>query len=183
MTTATETQIKIPAGNWQVDPVHTTAGFKVRHLELADYAGSFDSVGAELTVGADGTTKLTGYVDVESLQLDDGDLRGHLLSPEFFDAERHPRVTYEAGDVRYEGDEVIVTGKLRIKDHDGDVEVRGPVRGPVEGFDGKRHIALELSATVDRTAYGLNWQAQTADGTNVLDNAVTLEVHVELVEG
>ncbi len=182
MTTTTTAKTQIPAGTWQVDPVHTTASFKVRHLELSDYAGSFSDVGAELTVSDDGETALTGYAEVNSLKLDDGDLRGHLLSPDFFDAERHPRIAYNAHDVRYEGDEVIVDGELKIKDHAGDVQVRGHRSGPVEGFDGKRHIALELAAQVDRTQYGLNWEAQTADGTNVLDNTVTLEVHVELVE-
>lgn len=182
MNTATSTEIQIPVGEWQVDATHTTAGFKVRHLELAEYSGSFDTIGAELAVDAEGATRLIGHVAVESLKLEDGDLRGHLLSPEFLDAERHPRIVFEAGGVRYENDEVIVDGSLQIKGHTESVQVRGPVRGPVEGFDGKRHIALELSTQIDRTAYGLAWQAQTADGTNVLDNLVTLEVRLELVE-
>jgi polyisoprenoid-binding protein YceI len=81
-----------------------------------------------------------------------------------------------------EGGEVVVDGRLQIKDHAGDVQVRGVVSGPVTGFDGKRHIALELTATVDRTEYGLEWQATTTDGTDVLGNEVALEVRVELVE-
>ncbi len=172
----------LPTGNWSVDATHTTASFRVRHLGLSDFVGQFDDVGAELLVGDDGDVQLNGYVAADSVRIDDPDLRGHLLAPDFFDVERHPRLTYTADSVKFEGDEVVVNGKLRIKDHAGGVQARGTVSGPVEGFDGKRHVAIELTATVDRTAYGLEWQATTADGTNVLGNEVAIEVHVELVE-
>jgi polyisoprenoid-binding protein YceI len=56
----------IPAGKWLVDKTHATATFRVRHLELSDFAGQFEDVGAELTVGDDGRLQLSGYVTVDS---------------------------------------------------------------------------------------------------------------------
>jgi polyisoprenoid-binding protein YceI len=180
---ATETQQLIPTGNWQVDPVHTSARFSVRHLELTDFSGSLTDVGAELTVDDSGAVRLEGYAAVASIDLEDDQQRGHVLSPEFFDAEQYPRVTYTADSVSHVDGEIVIDGTLKIKDHSGSVRVRGSVSGPVEGFDSKRHIALELGATIDRTEYGLNWSAQTADGTQVLGDDVALSVHIELVEG
>lgn len=181
--TATDTQTLIPTGNWLVDPVHTSAQFSVRHLELTDFTGSFGDVGAELSVDDSGAVRLEGYAVVESIDLDDDQQRGHALSPEFFDAEQHPRITYAADAVNYVDGEVVIDGTLKIKDHSGAVQVRGSVNGPVEGFDGKQHIALELGTEIDRTEYGLSWSAQTADGTQVLADKVALSVHIELVEG
>lgn len=172
----------VPVGEWALDGVHSSVGFGIRHLGLNEFSGSFEEYGVELVVGDSGDVALSGYVDVESIAVDQPDLRGHLLSPEFFDAERHARITYVADRVEADGGDVVINGVLTIKGQSLPVEVRGVVNGPAVGLDDKRHLALELSAVIDRTQYGLDWQAVSADGTKVLADEVTLTAAIQLVD-
>ena len=93
MATETEAQgaTEIPAGSWTVDPVHSVAGFSVRHMMVGTFRGEFSEIDATLTDG-----KLVGKVKVDSLQIKDEKLKGHLFSPDFFDVERYPEIVYES---------------------------------------------------------------------------------------
>ena len=83
MTTTIEQAI--PTGTWLADSIHSSVGFAVKHMGAATFKGSFDKFTASL---ADG--KLSGSADVSSVRVQDENLTGHLLSPDFFDAERYP---------------------------------------------------------------------------------------------
>ena len=104
MTTAIQTRNqRIPSGTYRIDPVHSSARFEVEHGALSRFRGGFDEVSAELEAGPDGV-RLSGAVAVASVDIDQPDLRGHLLSPEFFDAERHPEIRFGSRELRIDGD-------------------------------------------------------------------------------
>lgn len=183
MTTATATQTpeqRVPAGTYRLDPVHSSARFEVEHGSISRFHGSFDDVSAELEAGANGLA-LTGAVGVESIDVEQPDLRGHLLSPEFFDAERHPQIRFASRELRIDGDKATLDGELEIRGERKPIEARGSVRGPGVGLDGSGRIALELATTVDRRDYGLDWQLELPNGEPVLGWDVTLTVSLELV--
>ena len=93
----------IPAGTWASDPVHSSIGFAVKHMGVTPFRGGFKTFDATLVDG-----KLIGSAPVETIQTDDENLTGHLLSPEFFDAERHPLLRFESTEIRRDGDEVAI---------------------------------------------------------------------------
>src|SRR5688500_1731178 len=78
----------LPTGLWQVDTVHSTVGFAVRHNAISLFRGSFEDYDARLDVGEDGRVELTGTVRAESIAVRDDDLAAHLAAPDFFDSER-----------------------------------------------------------------------------------------------
>jgi polyisoprenoid-binding protein YceI len=176
---ATQTQIAIPAGTWRSDPVHSHVAFAVKHMLVATFRGSFG--GFEVTLdAASGEPRLTGAVDVASVQVKDENLNGHLLAPDFFDAERHPEIRFASTGFRQDGDDLVVEGDLTIKGTTRQVEARGRISGPIEDPAGGERIGLELETSVDRTEFGLDWNAPLPQGGVAVEDDVTLSVQLEL---
>jgi len=174
------TETAIPAGTYTLDTVHSHVGFAVKHMVVATFRGRFEKFDATLDVGQDGAARLTGTVDVTSIEVKDENLAGHLQSPDFFDAERHPELRFESDSIRIDGGEAVVDGRLTIKGQTRPVEARGTIVGPHEDIAGNTKLGLELTAIVDRTEFGLNWNAPLPKGGVALGNDVTLSVDLEL---
>jgi polyisoprenoid-binding protein YceI len=177
---ATQTETRIPTGTWRSDPTHSEIGFEIRHV-VGTFRGSFGDF--EVTLSADGGgARISGAVRVDSIRVDDEQLYGHLLSPDFFDSARYPRIAFESGAVRADDDGITVAGELALKDTRKEVEVRGRITEAVAGLDGKRRIGIDLSDTLDRTEIGLDWNTELPQGGTLLGDEVTVNVHLELVE-
>jgi polyisoprenoid-binding protein YceI len=179
MSTTTIEQ-QIPAGTWNVDKIHSSIGFAVKHMVVSTFRGKFDDYDAELTAGEDGAT-LRGAVRVASVDVKDETLEAHLQSPDFFDAERHPELRFDSKIVRRDGDEVVVEGELTIRGATHPVEARGTISGPHIDLGDSSRLGLELEASVDRRAYGLEWNAPLPKGGVALGDEVTLLVNLEFV--
>jgi len=167
----------VPTGTWASDPIHSTVGFAVRHMGLAPFRGGFKDFDATISDG-----RLVGSARVESITTDDETLTGHLLSPDFFDAERNPEITFTSSSVDVDGDELVVDGELTIKGTTRPVEAHGAIVGPVSHPAGGERIGIDLETTVDRRDFGLNWNAELPKGGVMVENAVTLNVHLELAK-
>jgi polyisoprenoid-binding protein YceI len=181
MTTAQAETTQIPTGIWNSDPVHSHVGFTVKHMVVATFRGAFKDFAVTLD-NHDGEPKLSGAVRTGSVEVRDKDLYGHLLSPEFFDAERHPEIAFSSTGVRIEDGELIVDGELTIKGITKPVEARGSIVGPVENLGGREGVGIDLETTVDRTGFGLEWNAPLPKGGFAVENDVTLAVHLELAK-
>lgn len=171
MTAVSETELRtaLPTGTWKLDPIHSTIGFAVKHNVVATFRGSFGEVAGSL--GPDG---IEGTAKVESIAIDEPNLKGHLLSPEFFDADRHPELSFRSRDVRVDGDRAEVDGEITIKGVTKPILLTGSVVGPIEDGYGGSRLGLELETTVDRTDFGLNWNAPLPGGGFLLPNDVVL---------
>lgn len=173
---------QLPAGTWKLDPIHSSAGFAVKHMVVATFRGRFDDFDATLDVSDDGSAKLVGTVDPRSIVVKDENLAGHLQSPDFFDTERHSELRFESTAIRIDGDEAILEGELTIKGNTNPVTARGAYVGPHEDIAGYTKIGLSLETVVDRTQFGLNWNAPLPKGGLALANEVTLVVELELAK-
>ena len=180
MTTA-QLENTIPTGVWKSDPVHSSVGFKVKHMVVATFRGAFTDFDIALA-NEDGKPRLYGAAKVESVDVRDETQRGHLLSPDFFDAERNPEITFTSSSVDVDGDELVVDGELTIKGTTRPVEAHGAIVGPVSHPAGGERIGIDLETTVDRRDFGLNWNAELPKGGVMVENAVTLNVHLELAK-
>jgi polyisoprenoid-binding protein YceI len=172
---------QLPTGTWQLDKVHSSAGFAVKHMVVATFRGRFEDFDATLTVDDNGEAKLVGIVKPDSIVVKDENLAGHLKSPDFFDTERYPELRFESTSVRVDGDELIVDGELTIKGNTRPVSGRGAIVGPHEDIAGNTKIGVNLETVVDRTEFGLNWNAPLPKGGFALDNDVTLTIELELL--
>jgi polyisoprenoid-binding protein YceI len=177
MTVVERTDV-IPEGTYAIDHAHSSASFAVRHT-VATFRGGFKEINGRLE-SSDGELKLTGSAAVDSIDIDDANIRPHLLSPEFFDVERTPEVRFASTSIEPDGRDLVVRGELKIADTTHEVEARGQVAGPVPGPGGAAKLGLELRAEIDRTDYGMDWNMELPDGGTVLGTEVEITVSLEL---
>ena len=161
------------AGTWNFVPVHSAATFSVKYL-VAKFRGSFGELDASLEDGV-----LTGSVKVSSISVKDPNLVGHLQAPDFFDAEQYPELTFRSSDIEIDGDRVELDGELTIKGNTRPVKATGTIEGPTEDFMGNTRLGFTLQTTIDRTEFGLNWNADLPKGGKALADDVTLTVELE----
>jgi polyisoprenoid-binding protein YceI len=177
MSTISEIRTTLPAGTWRLDPVHSSVGFSVKHMVVANFRGGFGTF--DVTLDEQG---LRGTVDVASVSVSEPNLNGHLLSPDFFDAERNPQLSFASRTIVVDGDALEIDGELTLKGVTKPVVITGTVSGPVtHPFDGSSRIGLELETVIDRTAYGLDWNAPLPTGGFAVGNDVKLKAELELV--
>jgi polyisoprenoid-binding protein YceI len=170
----------LPAGTWTTDPIHSSLEFSVKHMVVATFRSSLPDFEATLTVDEDGAV-LRGVGRVASVVTPDPALTGHLQSPDFFDAERFPEVSFRSTGIARDGDALRVAGDLSLKGRTGPIELEGTISGPVVGLGDAERIGLELTGRFDRTEYGLDWNAPLPRGGVAVGDEVTIAGHLELV--
>ena len=165
LTTTTKTA---PTGNWSADPVHSNVAFEIAYAGTNTFRGGFHEYSAGLTNGV-----LEGSAKVASVDVKDEQLNGHLQTPDFFDAERFPEITFRTSDLEH--------GELTIKGVTRPVAITASVSEPNVDPFGRERIGITLEATVDRTEYGVNWNAPNQGGGNYLGDDVTIKADLALV--
>jgi polyisoprenoid-binding protein YceI len=183
MSVIEQTAATISAGTWESDPVHSSVGFEVKYLGAARFRGEVSGFAGELRV-EDGSAQLSGSGLVASLKTKDENLDAHLQSPDFFDSERHPDISFRSTDVTFTGGTgVRVEGELTIKGVTNPVTLAGTVAGPTVGLDGREKLGLELTTTIDRTEFGVSWNAPLPGGGLTLANDVALKANLLFARG
>lgn len=173
---------QIPSSTYTVDPVHSSIGFAVVHNGLSTFRSGFGTYEARLMDGDRGPG-LEGTVEVGSIQVDEPQLKGHLLSPEFFDAERHPQLRFESRSLEVAEDGAVrIRGELEIRGERREVEASGRFVQLGADLAGSARVGLSLETSLDRRGFGLDWQAELPSGGEVLDYEVKVTVDLELVE-
>jgi polyisoprenoid-binding protein YceI len=171
----------LPIGTWRLDPTHSSAGFAVKHMAVSTFRGHFEAFDATLTVG-ETSAELLGVVDASSLVVKDGNLQAHLGSPEFFDIERYPEIVFHSTSIWRDGTELIIDGELTIKGNTRAVEARGTIEGPAVTLGEVTKLGLTLETVIDRTQFGLSWNAPLPRGGFAVANEVKLTVELELIQ-
>jgi polyisoprenoid-binding protein YceI len=172
---------QVPAGTYAVDPVHSSITFAITHNGVATFRSGFASYEAKLSGGE--SPRLEGTVDVAGIEIDEEQLKGHLLSPEFFDAGRYPQLRFKSSELSVADDgSVALRGELEIRGETREVEASGKFGRLGADLAGNARVGLSIAATVDRRSFGLDWNAELPSGGEVLDYEVAIAVELELVE-
>jgi polyisoprenoid-binding protein YceI len=178
MSVIESTKTFAPAGTWAADPVHSNVSFEVAYAGVNNFRGSFTDFTAALTGDS-----LEGTAKVSSVDVKDDQLNGHLQSPDFFDAERYPEIAFKATELlRGADDTVTAKGELTIKGVTQPIALAGTI-APAPSVDpfGRERLGLRLESTVDRTAYGVSWNAPNQGGGDYLGTDVKLIAELALV--
>jgi polyisoprenoid-binding protein YceI len=173
---STQTKQALPTGTWTVDTVHSTVGFAVPYM-AGTFQGTFSDFDARLSDGV-----LRGTADVGSVQVKDPNLAAHLQSPEFFDAERYPQLSFEAREISRTGNDLTIAGELALKGHTAAVEINGHINDPAPDPYGGERFGLQLETTVDRTKFGLDWNNPLPNGDPALADQVSITVDLQLAK-
>jgi polyisoprenoid-binding protein YceI len=174
---------KIPAGTWTLDPTHSEVSFSVRHLAISKVKGSFESFDASLVTDEDHTaSKVTASIDVASINTNQKDRDGHLQTGDFFLAEEHPQMTFTSTSIEEKGDDAfLVHGDLSLRGVTKPVTLKSEFGGLVVDGYGQTKLGFSATTKIDRTEFGVSWNAALEAGGFTLGNDVTVTLEIQFV--
>lgn len=180
MSTETLNQ-QIPAGTWTADPVHSAIHFAITHNRVATFRSRFTGFDATLTGGE--SPKLEGSVEVASIDIDEAQLKGHLLSPDFFDSEKYPEMKFSSTELSVAEDgSVRLAGELQVRGTTHEVQASGRFGTIGADLGGNERVGLSFETNIDRRDIDLGWNADLPSGGQVLEYDVAINVELELVQ-
>ncbi len=170
---------------WDIDPAHTHAQFKVRHMMISNVKGEFTKITGSVKLDSADITRssVDVAIDVNSLNTRDAQRDGHLKSPDFFDAANYPSITFKSTKIARTEDGIELTGDVTIRG------VTRPVTFAVDGPTpetkdpwGNTRVGVEATTTIDRKDFGLTWNAALETGGVLVGDKVAITVDAELVK-
>jgi polyisoprenoid-binding protein YceI len=173
----------VNAETYQVDPVHSTVGFSVKHLAISTVRGVFTNFEGTIEFDAKKpeASKASGTVKVASVNTQMEARDKHLRSPDFFDADKYPEIQFQMVSARKDGDAWVVKGRFTMHGVMREIELRGTIEGPVKDPWGKTRIGLSASTTINRQDFGLTWSKKMDSGGLVVGDLVKIELEIEAV--
>jgi len=183
---ATASTAPASVSTWNLDPAHSAAEFKVKHMMISNVKGSFRGLKGTLTLDdADPSrSKVTATVDIATLSTGDDQRDAHLKSADFFDAAQFPHMTFDSTTVKKTGEgEYQVTGDLTL--HGVTKPVTFAVDGPgAPGKDpwGNTRIGLSATAKINRKDFGLSWNAALETGGVLVGEDVALTIDAQFIK-
>lgn len=174
------------AASWNIDSDHSHAQFKVQHMVIANVRGNFPEVTGGGVIDEKDITKSTVHVSIAAASLDTNVEKRdtHLKSPDFFDVEKYPTLTFKSKKIEKNGN-----GELKVR---GDLTIRGItkeidllVSGPTQSIKdpwGNNRKGAQASAQINRKDFGMTWNKSLDAGGLVVGDEVDISIEVELIE-
>jgi polyisoprenoid-binding protein YceI len=172
---------------WNIDPAHSIAEFKVRHMMITNVKGQFPAIRGVITLDENDVTKsrVESSIQADSINTREGDRDTHLKSPDFLHVEKFPTLSFVSTRIKRAGD-----GELEVE---GDLTIRGVTRNVVFDVEGPTppakdpwgNIRMGLSAItkINRKDFGLTWNAALETGGILVGDEVTITLDIEAVKG
>jgi polyisoprenoid-binding protein YceI len=172
-------------GTWAAEPSHSRVGFSVKHLGISTVHGEFGEFDGSLTVGDEGlaSAKILGTVKVASVDTKEEARDQHLRSPDFFDAETNPEITFESTSIAADGDdEFTVTGNLTINGVTKEIDLEAEIEGfEVDPWDNQR-VGLEIKGAISRGDFGMKFNQALGSGNVLVGDKVKLSLDISAVK-
>jgi len=172
------------AATWNIDPSHTQANFTVRHMVISNVKGEFQSTKGVVKIDDKDLAKsmVDVTIDAASIHTREDKRDAHLRSPDFFDVERYPTITFKSTKVeKAGGDRYKVTGDLTMHGVTKPVVLDAALTPEVKGMMGEVRRGAQATTRVNRQEYGLKWNKMLEAGPLVGDD-VAIEINAELIK-
>lgn len=172
------------ADTYQIDPVHSTVNFAVKHLVINTVRGNFTEFSGKIVYDEADITKSSVDVTIKAASVNTGnDKRDtHLRSAEFLDAQKYPEILFKSKEIKKEGDGYVVVGDLTLHGVTREVSFPFQILGKIKDPWGKTRIGLEASLTINRQDFGVSWSQTMDNGGLMVGNDVKIELNVEAVK-
>jgi len=171
------------AATYQVDPAHTEINFTVPHLmafkvrgNFNDFSGKVEVDGNKQTLTAVSATIKTASVDTRNQKRDD-----HLRSPDFFEVDKYPEISFVSKKIVGSGPDITVIGDLTIKGTTKEVTLKGEYLGSNTDPWGNQRAGFEASGKINRQDFGLTWNKALETGGVLVGEDVEIGLQVEAV--
>lgn len=182
----TATPVRTSTTTWNIDPAHSMAEFKVKHMMIANVKGQFSKVSGALSLDESNlaNSRVEALIEAASIHTRDEQRDAHLKSPDFFDVEKFPTLHFKSKGISIVRDgELAVEGDLTI--HGVTRKVRFAVEGPTPPTKdpwGNTRVAVSATTKINRKDFGLTWNAALETGGILVGDEVTISLDVEFVK-
>jgi polyisoprenoid-binding protein YceI len=173
------------ATKWVLDPMHSEVQFKIKHLVISTVTGSFKKFEGSATTQSDSFegAEIDFSLDVDSVDTNQEQRDTHLKSPEFFDAEKYPKITFKSTSFEKVSEEDYkLHGNLTVKDVTKPVTLNVEFGGSATDFYGNLKAGFEVTGSINRKEFGLVWDGVTEAGSIVLGSDVKLIINVQFAK-
>ena len=169
---------------YKVDPAHSSIGFAIDHLVINTVHGRFRQFDGSISVDPENANALkeaAATIQAKSIDTDIAKRDDHLRSADFFDVERFPTITFAGREVRNEGSDRVLVGKLTLHGVTKEISLPFKLKGPIQAMGGTR-LALAANAKLNRKDYGLTWNKVLDTGGLMVGEEVTIQIDAEFVK-
>ena len=173
--------------NWNIDPAHSVAEFKVKHMMISNVKGQFAKVSGVLTLDESphlANSRVEALIEAASIETRDAQRDAHLNSPDFFHVEKFPSLSFKSTGIR-----LVRDGELAVE---GDLTIRGVTRKVLFSVDGPTpptkdpwrgtRVAVSATTKINRKNFGLTWNAALETGGILVGDEVTITLDVEFLK-
>ncbi len=174
----------LAADTYTLDKPHTSIGFTVSHLVISHVQGAFRNFNGTIVYDSSDVTKSTIDVHIDATSVNTGDdgRDKHLRSPDFFDVEKFPELTFKSTRIEKKGDGFVAYGPLAIHGVTKEIALPFTITGTVKDPWGKTHLVAQASVTVNRKDYGLMWNKTLESGGMLVGDDIKIDLAVEAVK-
>jgi polyisoprenoid-binding protein YceI len=177
---------QISTTTWNLDPAHSVAEFKVKHMMISNVKGQFPKVTGKLTLDESDLTKsqVEATIEAASIETRDAQRDAHLKSADFFEVEKFPTLSFKSTSINLVRiGELAVEGNLTIRGITRKVlfTVEGPTP-PAKDPWGNTRVAVSASTKISRKDFGLTWNAALETGGILVGDEVTITLDVQFVK-
>src|SRR5580700_2864094 len=185
-TTTTAAPPQNSTTTWNIDPAHSVAEFKVKHMMIANVKGQFSKVSGALVLDESdlANSRVEASIEAVSIHTRDDQRDAHLKSADFFDVEKFPTLTFKS-----KGISIVKDGELSVE---GDLTIHGVTRKvhfavegptpPTKDPWGNTRVAISAITKINRKDFGLTWNAALETGGILVGDEVTISLDVEFVK-
>jgi polyisoprenoid-binding protein YceI len=182
MSIAAETTPGYVAGTWTLDPTHSDITFSVRHLAISKVRGSFEKFDVTVVTAENPLdSTITASIDMSSINTNQADRDGHLKTSDFFAIDEFPTMDFVSTGIRTEGDDLFIDGDLTLRGVTKPVTLKGEFGGIMTDGYGQVKAGASASTKIDRTEFGVNWNAALEAGGFTLGNEVSINLEIQVV--
>ena len=169
---------------FKIDPAHSDILFKVKHLMITTVTGQFTSFEGEMESTSEdfSDAKISFSADVDSIDTRNEQRNGHLKGDDFFNAAEFPKILFQNGSLKKEGENYKLTGDLTIRNNTKQVALSVTYSGKMTDPWGQMKVGFEAEGVIKRKEFGLMWDAVTEAGGVVVSDDVRLILNVQFVQ-
>ncbi|MEZ4512616.1 MAG: YceI family protein [Chloroflexota bacterium] len=171
--------------SWQIDSAHSDIQFTVRHMMISKVRGRFETFSGTVSYDEANPTNTTAdiTIDTNSINTREGQRDGHLRSPDFFNSELYPAITFKSTRVEQTAENKgKLIGNLTIRDVTQEVALDVTFEGKAQSPWGTTSVGFSATAKINRKDFGLTWNQALETGGVLVGDEVTINIELELVQ-
>jgi polyisoprenoid-binding protein YceI len=172
----------LAADTYNIDTNHSTIGFSVRHLVINNVHGKFNEFSGTIVVDNNAIKEARGTIQVKSIDTGISKRDAHLRTPDFFDAQKYPTITFVSKRAEKQGEETVLIGDFTMRDVTKEIALPVKLSGPITDPWGGTRVGLYAKTKVNRKDYGISYNQSSKTGTMVVGEEIEIEIDAEAVK-